>query len=207
MLMNQLKKLRKSSKVIGKYEEPLIKIITKYYELRGFIVIPHTRFNIAWSNIVSDIDVLMLKDGQMFVVEVKSSRDNIYRAYKQISRFMDFVDYIYIATDKPVHNWKYKEIGLLLIDVISGSIKEINTPRQLYDRPTIQTIGSFPRKCITRTLSVTAGLQNYQKLYKYQLADLMMRNCNSKLLRTSLKEIATCELDCDKGCPIWGFKR
>jgi Holliday junction resolvase len=206
-LMNELKKLKRSSKVIGKYERPLIRIITKYYESKSFIVFPHTRFNVAWSNVLSDVDILMLKDGYVFVVEVKSHRDNIYRAYKQINRLRDFIDYIYVATDKPVHKWKHNEIGLLFVDVTSETIKEINSPPKLHNKPSLQTIGSFPRKCLTRTLSVTVSPQNYQTLYKYQLAELLMRNSRPGLLRTNLKEIATCELDCDGECPIWNFKR
>lgn len=70
----------KSSKRIGKYEAPIIKKLEPFFQNQGFQVVPHARFNISWGNIISDIDLLLIKENKVGIVEVKSSHDNLKRA-------------------------------------------------------------------------------------------------------------------------------
>jgi hypothetical protein len=85
--------LNKSSKAIGKYERPILQIASKYFKSRGVSVMSHTRLNVAWSNVFSDIDILMLKKNLISAIEIKSHRDNLHYAFNQIHRIKDFVDY------------------------------------------------------------------------------------------------------------------
>ena len=105
----------KSTKRIGKYEEKIIQTLTNHFQLKGYEVVPHSSLNIAWGSILSDVDLLLIKDCRLTCVEVKSSRDNLGRAEQQIDRLMDYVDYAYVATDKHVKNWEMAKVGLIHI--------------------------------------------------------------------------------------------
>jgi Holliday junction resolvase len=202
--MIRSKNLRRSCKILGKYELPLMQMVAKFIELKGFSVIPHTRFNVAWSNMLSDVDVMMLKDGLIYVVEIKSHRDKLVRAFKQLDKIKDFVDFIYIATEKFPLTWDQKNIGLLVVNLETRSIKEINRPTRTRSAPRIETIRSFQRKCLVRTLSGSINGKHYKAPYKQQLAEMIQKNTDP-ILRSYLKEIATCGRDCKNNCPIWSF--
>ncbi len=89
----------KSSKREGRHESVIIKKLAIFFENLGYQTIPHARFNIAWGNILSDVDLLVLKNDEIVAVEVKSSKDNLKRARKQIENIKDYVDYAYVATN------------------------------------------------------------------------------------------------------------
>ena len=81
--------IHKSTKHVGKYEEIIIQSLVTYFQLNGYEALPHSSLNIAWGSILSDIDILLVKENQLVCVEVKSHRDKLSKAPKQIDRIKD----------------------------------------------------------------------------------------------------------------------
>lgn len=191
---------RKSCKVIGRYELPLMQRITKYFMKMGFAVVTHVRFNFAWSHIYSDIDVLIFKDDLIYVIEVKSKRDNFSKAFAQLDKIKDFVDFMYVACEKAPRKWGYEEIGLLIVDDVS--IKEINKPAKIETNHRIRSIQMCQRKCLSRLVKRQELAKNQDCLSKEQLSNIIHHNLDSHSIRYYLKEIATCGIDCENNCPL-----
>ena len=109
--MEHVKGIASSTKRMGKYEKNLIDKLTVYFNENGYNVFPHSSLNIAWGSILSDIDLLLIKNNYLIYVEVKSKRDKILKGMEQIGRKKDYIDYAYIATNKNINNWTDTKIG------------------------------------------------------------------------------------------------
>lgn len=188
--------IHKSTKHVGKYEEAIIQSLVTYFELNGYEVTPHSSLNIAWGSILSDIDILLVKDYQLVCVEVKSHRDNLAKAPKQIDRIKDYVDYAYIATDKPITNLDVPDVGLIYVQ--RDKVKIVKKAKKFSNKPRLNSIATLKKKCIvsffgdyTRFLMISN---------KYELA--VKVNLEGKCTRDCLKEIVTCGELCDIDCPI-----
>jgi len=188
--------IHKSTKHVGKYEEIIIQSLVTYFQLSGYEVVPHSSLNIAWGSILSDIDILLVKDYQLVCVEVKSHRDNLSKAPKQIDRIKDYVDYAYIATDKPITNLDVIDAGLILVQ--QEKIKIIKKARKFTNKPRLDSVATLKKKCIA---SFFGDYNRYFMLTnKYELAVRVY--LEGKCTRDCLKEIVTCGEQCDIDCPI-----
>lgn len=194
MIMAQ--NIAKSTKRIGKYEEKIVQTLTKYFQLNGYEVIPHSSLNIAWGCIVSDVDLLLLKDQVLTYVEVKSSRDNLARAKKQIDRMMDYIDYAYVATDKQVKNWNMPNVGLIYVQ--EKTVVLVKKAKKFSNKPKLYSIVALKKKCI----AMFFGNNNryIMLVNKCELAQHVYTK--RKCTRACLKEIVTCGELCDVNCPI-----
>ncbi len=188
--------IAKSTKRIGKYEEKIIQTLTKYFQLNGYEVIPHSSLKIAWGCIVSDVDLLLLKDQVLTYVEVKSSRDNLARAKKQIDRVMDYIDYAYVATDKKVKNWNMPNVGLIYVQ--EETVVLVKKAKKFSNKPKFYSVVALKKKCI----AMFFGNNNryIMLVNKYELAQHVYTK--RKCTRACLKEIVTCGELCDVNCPI-----
>lgn len=191
----------KSSKKIGRHEEKIINQLELFFNNQGFHVASHARFNISWGNILSDIDLLVFKDNLLGVVEVKSSKDNLRRAQKQINKIKDYVDFVYVATDYLPRKFSIKNSGLIYVN---GSINIIKEAKLLKEKPNLYSIYALPKKCLCR-ISEVKGI----KYSKYQQKEEIARKLTLKTsykTKQELKEIVTCGIRCDTQCPIWNFE-
>ena len=188
--------IAKSTKRIGRYEEKIIQTLTKYFWINGYEVIPHSSLNIAWGSIVSDVDLLLLKDHILTYVEVKSSRDNLARAKQQIDRMMDYIDYAYVATDKQVKNWNMPNVGLIYVQ--EETVVIVKKAKKFSNKPKFYSIVALKKKCI----AMFFGNNNryIMLVNKYELAQHVYTK--RKCTRACLKEIVTCGELCDVNCPI-----
>lgn len=191
----------KSSKKEGIHEAKIIKKLFPFFQNEGFTIIPHARFNIAWGNILSDIDMLLIKDDQIGVVEIKSSKDDLRRAKKQIDNLKDYVDFVYIATDYHPRKFPFRNAGLIHV---GEDICVIHTPKSLVNTPRLFSIDSLPKKCLCR-MSEVKGIKYSKSTNKFELAEQILNNAQLEL-KQELKEIVTCGLNCDSACPIWNFE-
>jgi hypothetical protein len=188
--------IAKSTKRVGKYEEIIIQTLTKYFRQIGYEVIPHSSLNIAWGCIISDIDLLLLKDHRLTYVEVKSSRDNVAKARQQIERIMDYIDYAYVATDKQIRNWRMPNVGL--IHVQEGKVTLVKRAKKFSNKPKFYSIVALKKKCIARLFG--NDNRHIMLVNKYELAQHVYTK--RKCTRTCLKEIVTCGELCVSDCPI-----
>jgi len=126
--------LNNSSKLLGIYEKKLIKKLTLFFKNQGYEIYPHVRLNIAWSNGLSDVDILLYKEGVVIVIEVKSKQDKLETLYDQFLRMSDYADYYYLATDKKIDVLNIKEIGIIHIgkeiNIIKNAEKIIKPPKK-----------------------------------------------------------------------------
>jgi hypothetical protein len=192
--------IAKSTKRIGRYEEKIIQTLTKYFRINGYEVIPHSSLNIAWGSIVSDVDLLLLKDNILTYVEVKSSKDNLARAKQQIDRMMDYIDYAYVATDKQVKNWNMPNVGLIYVQ--EETVVIVKKAKKFSNKPKFYSIVALKKKC----LAMFFGNNNryIMLVNKYELAQHVYTK--RKCTRACLKEIVTCGELCDANCPIAQMK-
>lgn len=191
--------IQKSTKSMGVFERPLISAVVKHFKNLGYVAIPHARFNVAWSSILSDLDVLLLKENEVTLIEVKSSRDKFSKAFRQISNVAGIVDYAYIATNKKPRKWKASNIGLLFIE--RKEVHHIFEAKKFEDRPNIETLFSFKKKCLSRL----TGRQENNSTLKYDIVSELSSFSDKPTLRNYAKEIALCSQECETNCPIWNF--
>jgi Holliday junction resolvase-like predicted endonuclease len=190
--------IAQSTKRIGKYEERIILRLTRYFQDNGYEAIPHSRLNIAWGSILSDVDLLLLKDHVLTYVEVKSSRDNIMRAKRQTERVMDYVDYAYVATDRKVRNWAVPNVGL--IHVQEEAVTLVRRAKKFSKKPRFCSIIALKKKCLTRFFGNDSHW--LMVINKHELAQHVYAAKGTKCTRECLKEIVTCGESCDTYCPI-----
>jgi Holliday junction resolvase len=186
----------KSTKRIGKYEEKIIQTLTKHFQLEGYEVVPHSSLNIAWGTVLSDVDLLLIKDQMLTYVEVKSSRDNLSKAKQQIDRVMDYVDYAYVATDKHIKNWEFANVGLILIK--DEEVALVKKGKKFHNKPRFYSVAILKKKCLARFFGTDS--RYLMLVNKYELAEHIYTN--RKCTRPVLKEIVTCGDLCTNNCPI-----
>lgn len=191
----------KSKKKVRKYEKILIKKIKNYFINLGFSVIPNARFNISWGSITSDLDLLLLKENEITIVEVKSKHDTLSRAKNQIKKITDFADYVYLATD--VYPKKFIEKSIGLIYVTNNGIEVIKDAKKIIKLPDFISVASLQKKCLLRRLNNITSERKDQD--KYNIALSYFKKVDKNILKNELKEIVTCGLKCELNCPIWKF--
>lgn len=152
--------------------------------------------NIAWGSVLSDVDLLLIKDNLLTYVEVKSSRDNLGKAKQQIDRIVDYVDYSYVATDKNVKNWEMPEVGLIHIQ--GEKVTRIKRAKKFSKKPSFCSVATLKKKCLLRIFG--AENRHLRAVNKYELAQLVYtkKNCTRDIIR----EIVTCGELCATNCPI-----
>jgi len=193
--MNAMIDIKKSTKFIGKYEAPLISRLCKHFESLGFKAFPHVRLNIAWSSSLSDVDTLLIQDNLVTVVEVKSHRDKLARAEKQLEAISDYVDYSYVATDRLPRYWKSSRLGLLFIE---DDVRVVKRASKIIGEPKLDSLIALPKKCLLQFL----GQPHQERLLKYEIA-LRIRNLfDDESIRQCLKEIVLCQGCNHMECPI-----
>jgi len=190
--------IAKSKKRIGRYEEKIIQSLAEYFRYEGYEVVSHSRLNVAWGSILSDIDLLLLKDGLLTYVEVKSCRDNIARATEQVECVKDYIDYAYVATERKVRNWNVPKVGLIHIQ--EDIITFVKAAKKFQNKPRFLSILTLKKKCLAKFFE--ADINYLTHVDKYDLAQTVYATKANSCTRECLKEITTCGESCNMPCPI-----
>jgi len=177
----------KSTRRIGKFETIIIEKLEEYFSDLGYCTIPHARFDIAWGSILSDLDLLLIKNDQLIIIEVKSSRDNLTRAKKQIDAIEDFVDKAYIATDYYPKKWPNRKAGRIVVE--NNSVKIIKEPKSLIRKPKLNTLLVLRRSSLC-SLLINSKIEN--NITKYEIACMIHRS-RPQNLKHKIKQIITCQ--------------
>jgi hypothetical protein len=189
-----------SSKKIGKYEDCLLPKVEQFLVGLGYVVSTHVRLNIAWSNIISDIDVIAKKEHETIIVEVKSDHDNFYKAFKQLNKLEGFADKFYVATNRSIDNskiakWPDDSIGLI---AIGDNNTRIEKPAKRVNSLTQDgTVSQLRKKCLVR-LAGLCGIPNY--LSKEEIEKRLLKEIHSSELKGITTKIALCDGDCINNC-------
>lgn len=194
-----LNNMKKSTKSIGRFEEPIVDKVSRHFRSLGYRAFSHVRFNVAWSSALSDIDVLLLKEDSITVVEVKSKRDKLLRAGRQIEVISDYVDYAYVATDKLLKSWKMDYVGLLLVR--EDDVRVIKEAKRMIGKPRIESLFALPKKCLIHLL----GKVNEKNRLKWEIIQQLDKQSSEEFLRKCLKEIVLCQSCNYDNCPVFNF--
>ncbi len=193
-----LASIPRSTKIIGKYEEPIIEASSKFFRDQGWTVFPHSSFNVAWGRILSDVDTLMIRDDNMAIVEVKSSHDNLHHSHQQIRQVLDYVDYVYVATDTFPRKWRDEWAGLLYLG--KNGIRCIVKAKRIDRDVQFESIASLRKDCLLRSLGHRGN-----HLPKYEAAELITSFGKDPGLKEWIKRVALCNGDCTNHSSIWRF--
>lgn len=166
--------------------------------MRGYEVIPHSSLNIAWGSVLSDVDVMLLRDQLLTYIEVKSSKDNLARAEQQIDRIMDYIDYAYVATDKYTAKFEMDKVGL--IHVQEQTVTILKKAKKFTNKPRFYSVATLKKKCLSRFFGKDD--RHIIPVKKYRLAQHVYARNDCKLTRDVLQEIVTCGDLCSTNCPI-----
>lgn len=146
-------RILRSSKVPGRFESRIIGTLGDHFRSCGYHVIPHARFDIAWGAILSDLDLLLVREDQLTVIEVKSSRDHLARAAAQIDRCLDFADAAYIATDYYPRVWPACPAGRIVVDNNTVDVlQEPGRPDGHPDARILRALDSLRKSSLVRLL-------------------------------------------------------
>jgi len=189
-----------SKKKIGNREQIIIEVVSEYFEKENYRVLPHSRFNIAWGAITSDLDILLVKHNTISYVEVKSKTDKINNAIFQIEKVKDIIDYGWIATDKEKINIYPPNIGI--INIKNGAVNVIKEPVRYNSKPSFETMLSLKKKCLMNFLTEDEKGRNFR--FKYDIATYIFEYKESLCTRYILKHIVTCDDNCIV-CPVIPF--
>lgn len=189
-----------SHKQVGNFEEKIIKKVKKYFQNEGYLVYTHSRLNVAWSTILSDIDILAILNDEVIITEVKSERDNLNKAFTQLQNIKGFSDKLFIATDKNIKNinldkWEDEDIGLL--HVKNDVIKKIKIAKNIQHLPDDEAFIKLKKKCLVKLVKLL-GLPS--SMTKKQMEIRLRENYNEYDLKLIAKNIALCNENCDTGC-------
>jgi hypothetical protein len=199
--MVQAQNIGSSTKHAGIYETGIINKLARHFQDNGYYVIPHAKLNIAWGSILSEADLLLVKENSLTYVEVKSRRDKFSKAIRQIQRMKDYVDYAYVATDRVVCMRDLPNVGLIFVR--SDQVTFLKEPKRFCSIPRFSSIVSLKKKCLLRLLG--NGDTCPVNFGKYELAQYVSTTRRAECTRECVKEIVTCGETCDTACPISEF--
>ena len=180
-----------SPKHLGDYEGPIMNKICEHFNKLGYETYPHASLNFAWHGSLSDVDVLMTKDGFLYGVEIKSNRDNIKRANEQLEKLSCFVDYCYLATEK-MPKRLIKNAGLIIVDDWGVRIIKDAPFVDGFDKLTFRDL---KRICLSKVFNAS----KYGS--KYEVANLIFETMPINELKIIFRKILLCSEDCSN-CPL-----
>jgi Holliday junction resolvase len=198
-------RMLKSSKERGRFEKPLIQSLERHFKEEGFSVLTHARLNIAWSNVISDIDILAVSDDRVVIIEVKSDHDDFYKGFNQLKKLKGFADNLYIATNRKPESlksekWRDESIGL--IHVNNQNIEVLRPARKIRSLSKKDTFSQLKRKCLVR---LTRLLNVPTHVPKVEIERRLRMKFDEKDLKVIAKRIALCKEDCENDCILEPF--
>ena len=188
-----LSSITPSPKVEGVHEKLIIDILVSYFRSKNFWVKRHVSLNFAWGNVLSEIDLLLLKDNKIYVVEVKSKKDKLLHAKKQLLNLMPYVDYIYLCMEKDDYiNNIDDSIGIILYK--NEMVNIINEPK-LINLDIIKTdLLKLKRNCLLKIINRKIP----KNLDKEHLCNIILLEHTQNKIKSYLRQILLCDKDCNK---------
>jgi len=185
--------LDKSPKLNGKYETLIINQLIDYFNNNDYEVQSHISLNIAWGSVLSEIDLILFKNNDITVVEVKSKNDKITSVYKQIETYKKFADFIFIASNDMLYKYNLnKDVGLIYVNDEVNIIRKASRINNLVYYNDLKTL---KKKCLLKILDDNISIKKHSKediinLIKYKIQHSEVHNEFKKVLF------------CDKKCEL-----
>lgn len=187
--------LKKSPKIEGKYEKDIILKVAEFFQNQQYNVREHISLNIAWGSVLYEIDLLAIKEQEITIVEVKSKKDKLMKAKKQIDRLRGLIDYSYIASDLIINQSYFRnDVGILFVEydkvIIIRNAQKINEPM------TKDILMKLRKKCLIRLLG-SSKIGN--KIAKQNLVNLIIKKYKRERayeLKTKVRDIVFCSNNC-----------
>jgi len=184
--------LNKSPKKEGKYERDIIKEIANFLKNNNYKVREHVSLNIAWSNVLYELDVIGIRENEVTIVEVKSKKDRIMKAKTQMDILRGFADYAYVASDLLIESSNFKEdIGIMFIH--NNEVFIIRNAKKISDPITKDMLMKLKKKCV---IKLCGNDRSYNKMNKQNLVNLFLNNIDKEDLKVEVKNIVFCSQRC-----------
>lgn len=197
--------LLKSRKKRGKFEAALIDPIKEYFQQKGYSVSTNSRLNIAWSKIISDIDITATSHDEVIFTEIKSDHDSFYRGFDQLEKVKGFADELYIATNRNLKNlnllkWKDDTIGLLHVQ--DNEVSVVRLAKKLSALPDTEVFSRLKKKCLSKLVRLL-DIPTYRP--KRKIEQMLRSRFAEDDLRIIAKRIAFCDKECERDCILEPF--
>ncbi|CAN5199164.1 hypothetical protein BH18THE2_BH18THE2_31070 [soil metagenome] len=122
--------------------------------------------NIAWENVVSDVDLLIICSKEVIAIEVKSKRDIFKKAFLQLNRIAPFVDRTFVAKDNEAIADKFRKTkmktGILYIDLSHNRIIVKKSANKYKIYPSVERL-CYLKKCCLQELAKKFKVTPYRK--------------------------------------------
>jgi len=178
-----------SPKREGKFEKDIIPRVARFFQERNYETKEHVSMNLAWGKVLSEVDLVAVKN-EIIIIEVKSKRDKITRAKKQLDKIRILSDYCFIASDTIVEPEQLApDTGILLL---KGDTISITREAKKIDEPVSKNFLLSFKKSHLSELCKQLGFQ--RKMNKEYLAKLLIENVDPLDLKREVKLIAFSEV-------------
>lgn len=179
-----------SPKREGKFERDIIPKVARFFQERNYETKEHVSMNLAWGKVLSEIDLVAVKHEEIVIIEVKSKRDKITRAKKQLDKIRILSDYCFIASDTMVKPDQLAlDTGILFLREERISI--IREAEKVNEPVSKNFLLSFKKRHLN-DLCKQLGFQ--RKTNKDYLAKFLIENVDPLDLKRKVKSIAFSEV-------------
>jgi len=188
-----LSSLKKSSKKEGKYEKVLLHKILTFFFSNNFNVKHHVSLNFAWGSVLSEIDIIAVKNNNITIVEVKSMNDKISYAKHQFNTIKNFIDYFYVASDRKINSDFFEQnIGLISIN---NNVVKIRDAKLLNYSIDHKDLLRLKKKCL---ITLNNGKTSEKYLTKEKISEVILSKYKQNIIKKKVKKILLCHQDCEK---------
>jgi len=183
--------LDKSPKLNGKHETLIINQLIKFFRNKGYQVQNHVSLNIAWGSLLSEIDLILQNNNEITIIEVKSKKDNINSAHKQIETYKKYADYVFIASNDMLFKYNFdKDIGLIYVDNGINIMRNASRINYLIDYDDLKILKN---KCLVKFLDNSISNKKHTKKDLLELIKCKLQNFE---LNTKFKKVLFCNKEC-----------
>lgn len=177
--------LSHSPKKEGRFEKDIIPKVASFFRLKNYETKEHISLNLAWGKVISEIDLVAANQNEVIIVEVKSKRDKISRARKQLDNVRIFSDYCFIASDTIVNqNQLASDTGILFLN--KDEIISIRQPKKINDSVTKDFLLKL-KKTDLDLLCKTLAVKKFQE--KSTIADFLVNTIEPRILKKHVRSI------------------
>ena len=176
----------KSRKKREKFKKPIIDTLTDYFAGLGYHIVPYARFDIPLGDVLSNVDMLLVRNDELVSVKIKSCKDKTPITAQKFYMVRDFVDSAYIATDYTPKIWPENTDGRIIIQ--DGTVNIVRESDKFEWMPRSNLLMFLKIDSLMSLLPdmKTDGLSNYE------LAEIVRRTYTQDL-RLAVKRIVTCQ--------------
>lgn len=177
--------LSASPKKEGKFEKEIIPKFALFFQEKNYETKKHVSINLAWGKVVSEIDLIAIKNDEIIIIEVKSKKDKIFRAKNQLEKIRPLVDYCFIASDTLVEPEQIAlDTGILYLN--DENIRLIRDAKRIYEPISKDFLLTLKKESL---INIYKDFPKRHNMTKNELASIVIENTDPLELKERVKEV------------------